>query len=268
MGQDDADALARRGAAAAAAKNYGRALEDLNRACELAPGVAEYFHARARVHLAMRQPGPALADLDQTLRLDAALAEARIRRAALRAELGDRPGAQADLAQLDAALPPSSHLRADMAQLYAVFAQAAEALRQYDLWVSTHPNDVRLATVLNARCWTRARLNIDLPLALEDCKEAVSKDDGQANHRNSLGWTYLRLGDAAKAKNAFDGAIKLEARPLSLYGRALANVQLNDLAGGERDLAAARRLRPLIDEDVRKAGFVFAEEVERLRVQQ
>ena len=98
-----------------------------------------------------------------------------------------------------------------MAQLYAGFAQAAEALRQFDLWVSTHPKDARLASVLNGRCWMRARLNIDLPLALEDCTEAVDKDDGDASYRDSLGWTYLRLGDAAKAKKAFDGAIKLEA---------------------------------------------------------
>jgi len=265
VSKDDADALARRGAAAAAARDYARALEDLNRACELAPGVADYFYDRARVHLAMRQPRLALADLDQTLHLDATQAEARIRRAVVRSELGDRAGAQADLAQLDATLPPSSHLRADMANLYVVFAQGSEALRQYDLWVSTHPNDVRLANALNNRCWTRTRLNIDLPLALEDCKAAVGKDDGQAGYRDSLGWTYLRLGDAANAKRAFDGAIKLQPLPLSLYGRGLANVRLNDLPGGERDLAAARKLRPLIDEEVRKAGFDFTEEVERLR---
>jgi len=265
IGKDDADALARRGAAAAATGDHARALEDLNRACELAPEVADYFYARARVHLAMRTPRTALADLDRALLLDPALAEARIRRAAVRADLADRPGAQADLAQLDATLAPSSHLRADMANLYAVFAQAPEAVRQYDLWLSTHPKDARRASLLNGRCWLRARLNIDLPLALEDCKEAVDRDEGQPNYRDSLGWTYLRLGDAAKAKGAFDGAIKLQERPFSLYGRGLANVLLNDMAGGERDLAAARKLKPQIDEDVRKAGFDFAEGVARLQ---
>ena len=144
--------------------------------------------------------------------------------------------AQADLAQLDSTLPPSSHLRADMAHVYVVIALVPEALRQYDLWVSTHPNDLRLAGVLNNRCWTRARLNIDLPLALADCKEAVDKDGGHAGYRDSLGWTFLRLSDAANAKSAFDGAIKLQAQPFALYGRALANVLLNDMASGERDL--------------------------------
>ena len=161
--------------------------------------------------------------------------------------------------QLDTELPPSSNLRADMAQLYASFGQAAEALRQFDFWVNSHQKDARLASILNARCWMRARLNIDLPLALQDCKQAVDVDDGAAAYRDSLGWTYLRMGDAQSAKNAFDGAIKLEALPFSLYGRGLAQLRLNDTASGERDLEAARKLKPSIDEDARKEGFEFVD---------
>ena len=263
VAKDDADALARRGAAAIAEGKLQRALEDLNRACELAPGVADYRYARARLQLEMRQIGPALADLDEALHLDPALADARARRAWVRARLDDRAGAQADLAQLDAALPPSAALRADMADLYATFDQAPEALRQFDLWVTAHQDDARLADVLNARCWMRARLNIELPLALQDCKEAVDRDDTAPNHHGSLGWVYLRLGDAAKAKKAFDGAIKLEPRPFSLVGRGVALLQLNDTAGSERDLAAARKLRPQIVDEVRKQGFEFVDRVER-----
>ncbi|MBI3367643.1 MAG: retroviral-like aspartic protease family protein, partial [Burkholderiales bacterium] len=259
VSKDDADALARRGAAAIAAGDHQRALEDLNRACELAPGVAEYFFTRARLHLAMRQAGPALGDLDQALRLDPTLAEARYRRARLHASLGNRQSAQVDMVQLDASLPPSSHLRADIAEFYASFGQVDEALRQFDLWVNTHRNDARLASVLNSRCWMRARLNIELPLALKDCEQAVDIDDGASAYRDSLGWIYLRLGDASRARKAFDGAIKLEARPFSLYGRALAHRRLNDMASSEQDLAAARKAKPSIDEDVRKAGFEFAD---------
>ena len=259
LAKDDADALARRGAAAIAAGNYPRALDDLDRACDLAPGVADCFHTRARLKLAMRQPRLALADLDEGLRLDPALAEARFRRASLRLGLADRAGALADLAPLDAELQPSSALRAEMALLYERMDQVPEALRQFDLWIGSHPKDARLADMLNSRCWMRARLNIDLPLALKDCKEAVDRDDGAAAHADSLGWIYLRLGDAKKAKAAFDGAIKLETLAMSLYGRALAQFRLDDPAGGERDLAAARQLEPLIDEEVRKAGFDFAD---------
>jgi len=259
VAKDDADALARRGAAAMAAGNHPRALEDLNRACALAPGVADYFFTRARLHLTMRQTQPALADLDQALHLDPKLAEARLRRAWVHAARSNPAGAQADLMQLDTALPPSSNLRADMANLYASFDQAAAALQQFDLWVNTHQKDARLASVLNGRCWIRARLNIDLPLALQDCKEAVDLDDAAAAHRDSLGWTYLRMGDAARAKKAFDGAIELEALPLSLFGRGLAQLRLNNKASAEQDLAAARKAKPSIDEDARKEGFEFVD---------
>ena len=259
VAKDDADALARRGGAALAAGNYPRALEDLNRACQLAPGVADYFYARARVHLAMRQSRPALVDLDEALRLDPALADARSRRAWLRTRLDDLPGALVDLTQLDAALPPSSYLRSDMASFYASFGLASEALRQYDLWISTHPKDAHMASVLNGRCWMRARLNIDLPLALEDCKDAVDREGSHAAYHDSLAWTYLRMGDLARATKAFDDAIKLEELPFSLYGRGLAQLRLKDTVGAERDLAAARKLRPTIDEEVRKEGFEVAQ---------
>ena len=263
---DDADALARRGAAALAAGNFPAALADLNRACELAPGAADHFFARARVHRAMRARQAELADLDETLRLDSGLALARIRRAWLRETLDDRRGAQADLEHLDAVLPPSAHLRSEMGNLYSRFPQVPQALRQLDLWVGTHPKDAELAGVLNSRCWLRARVAIDLPLALEDCKEAVKRDEGAAHHRDSLGWTYLRLGDAARAKSAFDGALKLQESAFSLYGRGLSNLRLNDAAAGERDLAAARKLDPRIDADVLKEGFEFAEALARPKV--
>jgi tetratricopeptide (TPR) repeat protein len=265
ISQDDADALARRGAAALASKNYPRALEDLNRACELAPGVAEYVYARARVHAAMRHADLERADLDEALRLDPALAEARLRRAVVREAQGNRAAAQADLAQLDAALPPSSHLRAGMATVYAKLDQVPEALRQFELWTASHEDDARLASVLDERCRMRTRLNIELPRALEDCKKAVDRDRDEAAYLDSLGWTYLRLGDAANAKQAFERAIKLQERALSLYGRGLAQLRLNDTASGERDLAAARKLSPQIDDDVRKRGFESADRLESAR---
>ena len=257
--KDDADALARRGAAAIAAGDHQRALEDLNRACELAPGVADYFDARARLHQSMQNPRAALADLDRALSLDAGLVEARFRRAALRASQRDGAGAQADLAHLDAALPGSSELRSKMGNLYARFSQVPEAMRQYDLWIGSHPQDERRASVFNERCWLRARLGIDLPLALKDCRQAVDLDEGAAAHRDSLGWTHLRMGEPAKAKEAFDGAIKIEALAASLYGRGLALRQLNDEAASARDLAAARRLNTAIDAAMRRQGFRFAE---------
>jgi len=252
---DNADALARRGAAALAAGNHARALEDLNRACELAPAMAECFASRANVHLALRDQRAALADLDRALTLAPSMAESRHLRARLLAAQDNRSGALADLGQLDAGLPPSHGLRADMGIQYAALGQTADALRQFDLWVGTHPQDARLASVLNERCWLRARRNLDLPLALRDCQQAVALDKDEASYQDSLGWTHLRLGDAARAKQAFDGAIRLKRLPFSLHGRGLALQQLGDAAAADADLAAARAAQPSIADDVRQAGF-------------
>ncbi|MBX9900697.1 MAG: retroviral-like aspartic protease family protein [Burkholderiaceae bacterium] len=258
--KNDADALARRGSAATSAENYAKALEDLNQACALAPDVSEYRYLRAQLHLDMRQPNLALADLDEAIRLDPAKDEARIRRASLRAGKGDKQAALDDLKKLGDTLPPSSHLRIKIADLYNALDQTQQALTQFDLWIKTHQKDSKLAAALNSRCWLRTKLNLDLKLALQDCKDAASKDKGSAAHHDSLAWTYLRLNDAAQAIEAFDDAIKIEAKPLSIYGRGLAKLKLNDTNGGEADLAKARALMPNIDERVRKYGFKLVEE--------
>ncbi|WP_431104445.1 retroviral-like aspartic protease family protein [Roseateles noduli] len=252
---DDADGLLRRGAAALAAGDPKRALEDLNRACELKPEVAGCFDARSRVHQAMKQPKLALADLDTALTLDPSLAEARLRRVPLRVAAGDRDGAKADLAALDATLPAASNLRVTMAEFHARFNQVPDALRQYELWIKSHPNDLRLAEAYNGRCWLRARMNVDVAQGLDDCKEAVDLDGDTPAYRDSLGWTYLRLGDASRAKKAFDKTIELRSWAWPLYGRGLAQLKLNEAEKGRQDLEAARKLMPTIDEAVKKAGF-------------
>ncbi|MFN0186554.1 MAG: retroviral-like aspartic protease family protein [Aquabacterium sp.] len=260
---DDAGALVRRAAAATAAENYPSALVDLNRACALAPGMADCFLTRALLHLRMRAAGLALADFNEALRLEPAQVDARSRRAWLRASLGDVPGALDDLAQLDAALPPSGPQRADMGELYARMGQVPQALRQFELWVDTHPSDARLARILNSRCWMRARLNVDLAKALQDCRQAVDRDGGAASYRDSLGWTYLRLDDAESAKKAFDAAIKIEPVAYSHLGRALALLRLNDPANAELDRQAARKLKPSIEDDARQEGFDIVDRLAR-----
>lgn len=177
-------------------------------------------------------------------------------RARLRAHANDREGTLADLQALDAGLAPSSHLRAGMADVYANLKLAPEAIRQWDQWLSTHPNDAGRGEVLNSRCWLRARLKLDLPHALDDCKQAVREDGDNASFNDSLGWVYLRLGDPDRAIKAFDRAIKLkDASPWSYYGRGQMRQRLGNAEAAERDLSAARKLDPEIDNKVKTAGF-------------
>jgi hypothetical protein len=111
----------------------------------------------------------------------------------------------------------------------------------------------------------RTRLNVDLPLALQDCKRR-STGTGAGRLPDSLGWTYLRpRAMRRRPRRRSTSAIRLEARPLFLYGRGAAKLRLDDSAGAERDLAAARKLKPSIDDDVRRAGFEFAQDLARLK---
>lgn len=260
LAADDAEALARRGEAALARGELDKALADLDRACELAPTAHANFFARARVHLAMRAPAKAQQDIDRALTLNPALHEALALRASLRLGGRDRDGALADLAALDAALPPSAQLRDRMARIYADMALLPEALRQWELWVPTHRTDAHLADVLNARCWLRTRLNMDLKLALEDCKASVDQDRKSSANRDSLGWTYLRLDDARNAVKAFDAAIEIKPLALSLYGRALAQQRLGQADAARRDLGEARRLDAHVDARARHEGLPVAED--------
>ncbi|MDM4767030.1 retroviral-like aspartic protease family protein [Pelomonas sp. SE-A7] len=252
---DDDQALANRASAALLRGDTASALRDLNRACELAPQQASHFHARAKLLLSLRKPREAMKDLDQALQLDPAGGEARLTRIMLRQALRDREGALADLQELDMRLPPSSDLRAGMASQYLGLERAPDALRQWELWEPTHRNDIRLAQVLNQRCWLRARLNIELAKGLEDCKQAVDKDGTEPSYRDSLGWTYLRLGDASRARKAFDAALERKPLPWAHFGRALALRSLGKAEEAERDFEAARQLNPRIDAEVSKAGF-------------
>ena len=252
---DDADGFARRGNAALVAGDPARALEDLDRAIALAPTVALHHESRSRVRQALRQPKEALADLDEALRLDPSMTEARLHRAQLRAAAGDRAGAAEDLAALDAALPPGANLRAAMAQMHARRDEAPQALKQFDLWIRTHPRDLQLASMHGERCWMRTRMNLEIEQAVDDCKEAVDLDGDEATYHSFLGWARLRQGEAAAARKAFDRAIALKPLAWAHYGRGVALTRLNEPDKARQDFEAARRIAPAIDERVRKAGF-------------
>lgn len=264
VASNDVDALARRGAAALAAGQLDKALEDLNRVTELLPAVAEHRFTRATIHLRMGNDPAALADLNEALRLAPALAEARLSRARFHRRSQNLALGLADLAQLDSQLPPSANLRADMAELLSALGQVADALKQQTLWLESHPEDARRSQVLNNRCWLRVTQNQDLAVALEDCKKSVDVDDGDPNAHDSLGWVYLRMGDLRRAKRAFDASIKLKPLAFAHYGRSLVHLRLGDKVDSDRDLAQARRLQPAIDKQVRDEGFANVEGMERL----
>ena len=252
----DADALARRGTALLAAGDLAKAQADLDRACELAPDRADFRFALARLQLARKAVPAAIVDLNEVLRLDPALHEARLLRAQLRERQRDPAGAEEDLAVLDAQLPPSAHQRAAMGSLYASHDRWPEASRQFDQWIASHPQDVQRAHVLDQRCWLRLRLGGDPSLAWTDCDKAVDLDDQVASYQEHLGWSLLRLDRARKARSAFDKALQLSPKRASaLYGRGLALRKLDDEPAALADIEAAQRLEPAVLAQLTRHGL-------------
>jgi tetratricopeptide (TPR) repeat protein/predicted aspartyl protease len=252
----DASGYARRGAASAARHDFAHALQDLDRACALAPQDAANFTRRGVVHEALRQHELALADFDHALELDPGQHEARIDRASRRVERGDRDGAIADLETLDRMLAPQAPLRLRVAGLYVRLDLMDRALPQWDRWIAAHREDEGLPEVLNARCRARAMLAVDLDKAVADCDEAVDRRDGNASFVDSRGWLRLRRGELRKAIADFDRALRLKPdEAWSLYGRGQARIRQGEAGPGNADVAAARRLAPDIDERAGRYGF-------------
>jgi predicted aspartyl protease/Tfp pilus assembly protein PilF len=252
----DADGYLRRGAASQARGDLPGALADLDRACTLAPTHAACFAARASVREDLKDEDAALADLDTALRLDPGLAGARIRRAWTQHGRDHDDAALADLAELDRTLPPQSQIRSSMADLYAELHMAAQVLAQLDAWIRYHPHDIGLAEAYDERCWSRVRLNAALDKALDDCDNAIDLDEKAGSFLDSRGWVRLRLGQWAKAKSDFDKALAKDANiTAALYGRSIVQARLGNAAASQADLAAARKLRPDIEEHMRMLGL-------------
>ncbi len=260
----NADQLARRAAAFAARQEYERALAELNRAIELEPTSAAHFAQRGAVLEALKRPANAIEDFDKALELDPAQADARLRRAVLRLRAKNREGAQSDLEALDKALAPQANMRLAMSRLYLELEQPAQSLAQLNQWIPAHPDEVRRDAALNARCWARAMLGIELDQALKDCNDAIDADAKNAAYLDSRGWVHLRLGRYQKALSDFDRSLDL--RPgvaWTLYGRGLARTWLGDGAQAEADLAASRKAQADIDLRVTRAGLMLEQAPKR-----
>ena len=254
-----ADQLSRRGAASAARSDYEGALADLNRACELEPSSAVFLAQRGAIQAAMKRPAKALEDLDKSLSIDTTQVDARVQRAGLRLAGKDRDGAKADLDILDRTLAPQAEMRRAMASLYLGLDLPAQALAQANQWLAAHPNEAWRASVLNSRCWSRARLGIELDKALDDCDDAIDSDADNAAYLDSRGWIHLRMRRYDKALADFDRAIASQPKQaFSLYGRGLTRTYLGNAAQGNDDFMAARKLQPDIDVRVTEAGLVPA----------
>jgi tetratricopeptide (TPR) repeat protein/predicted aspartyl protease len=247
----DPDALARRGEASAARRDFEHALADLSKAVELRPDEPEYLLQRAFIYRQNGQADLALADLDHALTLNQDFLRAYLPRAEIRLQDKNVAGAIADLDAADRLAPKQADLRFVLAERYEVAGRFSEAIAQYDLWIQNHPVDSRMAMALGARCRASAIQNEDLPRGLADCNKALSIGDKKNPNYGHLfedrGLLELRQANYDKAIADFDAALKtMPKNAFVLYGRGVAKIRKNKTTEGEADIAEAVKLAPHI----------------------
>jgi tetratricopeptide (TPR) repeat protein/predicted aspartyl protease len=247
--------LARRGAAFAARRDFEQALQDFNRACELAPDEASYYYQRATVEFALRQAEAAAADLDRALTLKPDYVDALVMRAEYRRSKKDKDGALADVDAADRVVPKEADVRLTLANLYASLDHQAQVITQTDLWIAVHDQDPRVVHAYNARCWARAILGQELDKALHDCNAGLRRDSHSAALLDSRGLVNLRANRLSNAIDDYNAALKINPRiAWSLYGRGVAEIRKGMNAQGEVDIAAAKALAPRLPEIAQKVG--------------
>jgi tetratricopeptide (TPR) repeat protein/predicted aspartyl protease len=259
---DDGDAadFSRRGAAMAARGDYDHALAALSRACELAPDNPEYFFQRSRLYFKMGNQVLAVKDLDQTLKLNPQHVTALVSRAELLLMDGDVEAATADLDAADRAAAKQEDLRYAMAEAYQRADHLSVAIAQYDLWIETHVDDVRIPYAQNARCRVRALAGTDLSLAMTDCNAALKRakkgSSFYAQVADSRGLVFLRLGDYGKSIADYDASIAIAPKDAwSWYGRGIDKLRQRQATAGDADIAQAKSLAPAIAERFEHHGI-------------
>ena len=253
----DAAAIARHAAALAARRDFEHALEEFNRACELAPGEPAFYFQRARVRLNLRQFDLAASDLDEALKLKPDYLDAVVTRAELSLFRKNREAALTDLDAADRLAAKEADIRFTLAILYERAERPEQALTQLDSWIPLHSQDVRLPRALNQRCWSRAFEGRQLDLALEDCNAGLRRNSSSPQLLDSRGLVYLRSGKLDKAIADYNAALKINPKiAWSLYGRGVAEMRKGMTSQGEADMAAAAALAPNLSDTAKKMGVV------------
>ena len=247
----DPDAIARRGEAFAARRDFEHALADLSKAVDLRPEDPEYLYQRAMAYRQNGQGTLAGADLDKVIALNPDFLRAYLPRAEIRLYEKNVEGAIADLDAVDRLAPKQSDLRFALAERYEAVNRFSPAILQYDLWIQSHPVDKKMATALGRRCRASAIENQDLSVGLADCNKALSIGDKKNPDYGHLfenrGLLELRQANNDKAISDFDAALKTMPKNASvLYGRGVAKMRKNKTAEGEADMAEAVKIAPQV----------------------
>ncbi len=229
-----------------------RAIADLTRAIGITPDISSYTW-RARLYQESGNKDKALADLLAAQSLDPSADDTVRQLALLRAERGEKDAAL-DLVQerIDAGGKSKPGMIALKADILSRTGDKDAALVAIDQAVAASPGNPLL---LNSRCWIKGTLNIALDTALKDCTRSIELSDSTVAALDSRAMVFFRLNRMDDALADLNAALDLAPeQPGSLYMRGVI-LGRQGKPGAKADLAAARTLRPQIDEDYKRYGI-------------
>ena len=142
----------------------------------------------------------------------------------------------AETRALQAALQPRAALKARFAQV------AAKEIDDMDSIIAQDPQNV---PALNARCYMRAAMKMQLEAAQADCDKAVALRPRDDTILDSRAFLLYQQGKYPEALAAYNRVLTINAKSApSLFMRGQAKGMLGDEAGKEADIQAATRAMP------------------------
>jgi hypothetical protein len=115
--------------------------------------------------------------------------------------------------------------------------------------IRSNPNE---AGIWNGRCYWRAEAKIDLDEALTDCDQALKLKPRDAATLDSRAFVLYQQGKYQDALTGYDAALVADPKQAaSLFMRGHAKGKLGDAAGMDADIAAAKAIKPDVDNEFR-----------------
>jgi serine/threonine-protein kinase len=216
------------------------AIASYTQAIQWHPSSSAYFY-RGIAHSQQQDLPAALDDLDRAIQLDPTMAQAYYERGNVWFELGDRQRAISDYTQVIRLTPNSPKAYVNRGTARAELGDEQGAVDDYTQAIQLDPTFP--AAYLN-RCLSRSNLK-DHQEAIADCTQAINLQPNSVLAYQNRGLARRRLGDFTGAIDDFNIAIRLDPNDADpYYNRGLARYDLGDRQGAIADYTAAIQRNP------------------------
>jgi tetratricopeptide (TPR) repeat protein len=185
-----------------------RALADYSEAIRLYPNDGDYYHNRGNIWLGRKDYVLAIADFGEAIRLAPNDASAYYNRGSAFAHRGENGHALADFNEAIRLAPNDAGAFNNRGLVWGRQGDNERAIADFSEAIRLAPDQAAAAYYNRGRVWYRLK---DYPRAVADLDEAARLDPADAD---------------------------------TLYARGLARRATGDIAGGEADIAAAKRIDP------------------------